>query len=181
MRLNHFIGGYSFKEYEMEKECDKYLKVNPKTHKNPTKTNYFHQHTLEHYDIGEAPKNCYVIIAEDVEGDEKAFCELIISMISSVPQESPLGKTTFFPLYPFIKKYLSEEHQAEKDRDEYLKFRDFNRYVEIYYGYVEKFYGMVTSKDCFTLIQENSSTDKEAFYKFFELLDGFLEQRGDKA
>ena len=83
-----------------------------------------------------------------------------------------LGKRSLVALNHFMGGYSAKEYEIGSDsRIPVVDLRDFE-------GYIESLYGLnATTKDAFTLIAENTKSDEEAFQRFFELLDDYLDYK----
>jgi len=82
-----------------------------------------------------------------------------------------LGNPSLKALDHFTTGYSFKEHEIHgAPYASILDIRGFQRYVEGILGIDE------TTKSVFTIIIENTKDDEAAFYRFFELLDGFCEQ-----
>lgn len=75
-----------------------------------------------------------------------------------------LGKPSIELLRAFISGYLVNKKEPDIDTDFYLEFQTF----------IEQKYSRKGTTHCITIIQSITTSDEEAFYKFFELLDEFL-------
>jgi len=82
-----------------------------------------------------------------------------------------LGKPTLIGLNHFIHGYSTKEYEIGEDNSSFIDINDFQKYVENLYG-IE-----ATAKGSFMLIQEDSKNDKEAFYKYFEILEDYLSKK----
>ena len=68
----------------------------------------------------------------------------------------------------FLGGYSFKEHEIDvANRDRFVCMRGFGNYVRLHYGLD------LTAKGCFRMIAENTESDEEGFYKFFELLDSY--------
>ncbi len=79
-----------------------------------------------------------------------------------------LGKPSLECLGAFISGYIS-----------CMDVEDTNGHFDFYPGFhefIEQKYNVKLAKSSIEIIDFFSSSEKEAFYKFFELLDGFLEK-----
>ncbi|MCL2349949.1 MAG: hypothetical protein FWC67_00570 [Defluviitaleaceae bacterium] len=71
----------------------------------------------------------------------------------------------------FINGYSSKERKIGEGQDIVIDLREFMKYLTGFYELDKK------TLFCFDLIKQNTKNDEEAFYKFFELLDEYLESK----
>ncbi|MCL2349948.1 MAG: hypothetical protein FWC67_00565 [Defluviitaleaceae bacterium] len=80
-----------------------------------------------------------------------------------------IGAVSLNALDHFIGGYITKENEIGDNCEIVACLRDFKLYVDDVYGRIE------SAKNAFLVISENTQNDEEAFYKFFELLDKYLE------
>jgi len=82
-----------------------------------------------------------------------------------------LGAVSLNALDHFIGGYITKENEIGDNCEIVVCLGDFKLYVDEVYGRIE------SAKSAFTVISENTQNDEEAFYKFFELIDEYLESK----
>lgn len=84
-----------------------------------------------------------------------------------------IGKPSLTLLNAFMNGYMIGQYEINGD-DEILDDHGLLEYVERYYSVSR------TAKGVCCLVCENSESEEEAFYKFFELLKEFLSEKDEK-
>jgi len=206
--LDHFIGGYSGKEYEIEGWSRTSTLCLRK----------FQKFIEGIYNLPATTKGVCRIIAENTTNDEEAFYKFFELLEKYLEQAHPnlacefsadertdiyipsvkisasgqamtistdllkllkvikarpgmyLGGVSLKVLNHFINGYLFKESEIGGDgRIPVVCFQGFQEYIENAYNL------QATTKGVFTIIAENTTNDEEAFHKFFELLEEYLE------